>query len=87
MEKFDSIKEALTLVGKAIGKEDRAQEIVKLYDEKVEKISGIAQKAMQKPSVLMLSGSSMTGVSTDAMLQNLMIEDGGRHQCHGGLCL
>lgn len=77
VEKFDSIKEALTLVGKAIGKEDRAQEIVKLYDEKVEKISGIAQKATQKPSVLMLSGSSMTSVSTDAMLQNLMIETAG----------
>jgi iron complex transport system substrate-binding protein len=77
VEKFDSIKSALLLVGKAIGQEERAQTIVQFYDEMISKMDGIAKAAEEKPRVLMLSKSSPTAVSTDAMLQNLMIETAG----------
>lgn len=77
VEKFESIKSALTLVGKATGQDERARRLNDFFDEKIKKISAIAEKAETKPTVLMLSGSSMTAVSTDAMLQNLMIETAG----------
>lgn len=77
VEKFDSIKDALTLVGKAIGQDERAKELVQFFDDKIAETSAIAAQATEKPTVLMLSGSSKTAVSTDAMLQNLMIETAG----------
>jgi iron complex transport system substrate-binding protein len=77
VEKFDSIKDALTLVGKAIGQNERARRLNAFFDEKIEKIGKIAEEAIEKPTVLMLSGSSKTAVSTDAMLQNLIIETAG----------
>lgn len=77
IEKFDSIKDGLKLVGKAIGQDKRAEEIVAFYDEMIDKMTRIAEEAEDKPTVLMLSKSSATAVSTDAMLQNLMIETAG----------
>lgn len=77
VEKFDSIKDALTLVGKAIGQDKRAAELVAFFDKKISETGAVAAKATNKPKVLMLSSSSKTGVSTDAMLQNLMIETAG----------
>jgi len=77
VEKFESIKDALMLVGKAIGQDERAEQLAAFYDEKISKISAIAEEAAEKPTVLMLSGSSKTAVSTDAMLQNLIIETAG----------
>ena len=77
VEKFDSIKSALTLVGKAIGREDRAKRLNEFFDASIQKMGRIAEKADKKPTVLMLSGSSKTAVSTDAMLQNLIIETAG----------
>jgi iron complex transport system substrate-binding protein len=77
VEKFDSIKDALKIVGKAIGQTPRATEIVSFFDQKTTDIKTLAAKATKKPTVLMLSGSSKTAVSTDAMLQNLMIETAG----------
>lgn len=77
VEKFDSIKDALTLVGKALGQEERATEIVAFFDRKLSEISAVAAQATEKPTVLMLSGSSRTEVSTDAMLQNQLIETAG----------
>ncbi len=77
VEKFDSIKSALTIVGKAIGQDERASELVGFFDEMLDKMKAVAELAGEKPSVLMLSKSSPTAVSTDAMLQNLMIESAG----------
>ncbi|AOY76278.1 ABC transporter substrate-binding protein [Clostridium formicaceticum] len=77
VEKFDSIKDALTLVGKAIGRDERAAQLVTFFDEKIGEISAVAEKATGKPTVLMLSGSSKTSVSTDKMLQNLMVDTAG----------
>lgn len=77
VEKFDSIKDALALVGKALGQDERAAEIVTFFDQKISQVSAVAAQATEKPTVLMLSGSSRTEVSTDAMLQNQMIEMAG----------
>lgn len=84
VEKFDSIKSALTVVGQAIGQDERAGEIVGFFNEMIEKMSAIGSKAEEKPSVLMLSKSSMTAVSTDAMLQNLIIETAGGENATAG---
>jgi len=77
VEKFESIKDALTLIGKATGQEDRATQIIGFYDSVIEKVSNLVKDVQDKPSVLMLSGSSNTSVSTDAMLQNLLVETAG----------
>ncbi|WP_082058103.1 ABC transporter substrate-binding protein [Clostridium aceticum] len=77
VEKFDSIKDGLILVGKAIGQDERAEELVTFFDKKISEISAVAEKVTEKPTVLMLSGSSKTSVSTDKMLQNLMVDTAG----------
>ncbi|WP_193708322.1 ABC transporter substrate-binding protein [Alkalibaculum sporogenes] len=77
VEKFDSIKDALTIVGQALGNEERAEEIISLFDQKINKITNLAEQVADKPSVIMLSGSSKTQVSTDAMLQNQIIKTAG----------
>ncbi|MBE5780966.1 MAG: hypothetical protein E7328_04010 [Clostridiales bacterium] len=77
VELFDSIKSALTLVGKAIGQDERAAKIVAFFDQKIADATKVAEDAETKPTVLMLSGSSMTGVATDAMLQNQIIKTAG----------
>lgn len=77
VEKFDSIKDALIVVGKAIGQDERAAELVAFFNEMIAKATAVAEETTNKPTVLMLSGSSRTRVSTDSMLQNLMIETAG----------
>lgn len=77
VEKFESISAALLLVGKAIGQDERAEEIVAFIEEKMDKFSGLADTIDNKPRVMMTSKSSETRVSTDEMLQNQMIELAG----------
>jgi len=77
VEKYDSIKDALTMIGKAVGQEKRAQEIVAFFDSKIQKASQAAAEAKTKPTVLFLSGSSKTEVASDNMLQNQIIETAG----------
>lgn len=73
VERFESISHALLLVGKAIGQDERAEEIVSFIEAKVEKITGLADTVDEKPRVLMTSKSSETRVSTEEMIQNQMI--------------
>mgnify|MGYP000872838514 CR=1 FL=1 len=77
VEKYDSIKDGLKLVGKAIGQDNRAEELVALFDAKINKASEVAGKAATKPTVLFISGSAKTDVASDNMLQNQMIETAG----------
>lgn len=77
VEKFASISDALLLVGKAIGQDERAEELVQFIEEKIRKFSGLTDAIENKPRVMMTSKSSETRVSTDEMLQNQMIEMGG----------
>lgn len=77
IEKYDSIKDGLKIVGKAIGQDKRAEELVAFFDAKIQKASEVSAKAEKKPTVLMISGTSKTDVSTDSMLQNQMIETAG----------
>ncbi|NLW70845.1 MAG: ABC transporter substrate-binding protein [Eubacteriaceae bacterium] len=77
VEKFDSIKEALTLVGKAIGKEERAEQIKTFFDGKITQMTELTANVANKPKVLMLGSSSATSVAHDAMLQNQIIATAG----------
>ena len=85
VEKYDSIIDALTLVGQAIGQERKAGQITKYLKDKIAKSSKIAADAKTKPSVLVLGSSSQYNVSVDSMLQNLMIETAGGKNVTAGL--
>jgi len=75
-ETLDSITETFTLLGKAVGKENRAQELVGYYNEKVEFIRNITAAA-EKPKVYLPSHMSTLMASTGDMLQTQLIDLAG----------
>lgn len=84
VEKYDSIIDALTLVGKAIGQEDRAYQITSYLKNKISQVSAVAAKATNKPRVLFIGSSSQYNVSVDAMLQNETIKMAGGQSVTAG---
>lgn len=77
VEKYDSIKNGLTIIGKATGQDKRAADLVAFFDNKINKASAVAAKAATKPRVIFISGSAKTDVASDNMVQNQMIETAG----------
>ncbi len=84
VEKYDTIMDALMLVGKAVGQEARAQKITAFMKEKISEFSSIASKAKHKPRVLFIGSSSQYNVSVDAMLQNETIKFAGGQSVTAG---
>ncbi|MDL2257762.1 ABC transporter substrate-binding protein [Eubacteriales bacterium OttesenSCG-928-K08] len=76
-ESFDTIKNSLTLVAKALGEEARAAEICEFFDNQVTKAKEVSSKASRQPSVMFLGGSSMLTVAPEAMIQSYIIEAAG----------
>lgn len=77
VEKYDTIMDALHLVGKAIGQEDRAEKITAFMKDKISRFSSIAAQVKQRPRVLFIGSSSQYNVSVDVMLQNETIKLAG----------
>ncbi|MDL2217599.1 ABC transporter substrate-binding protein, partial [Christensenellaceae bacterium OttesenSCG-928-M15] len=76
-ESFDTIKNSLTLVAKALGEEVRAAEICTFFDAQVTKAQTVSAQAASQQSVMFLGGSSMLTVAPEAMIQHYIIEAAG----------
>ena len=76
-ESFETIKESLTLVAKALGEEARAEAIVTFFEDKVAAAEKVAAEATEKPSVLFLGGSSPPTVASSSMIQTYIIDAAG----------
>lgn len=76
-ESFDTIKNSLTIVGKVLGQEKRAEEINAFIDKNIAETKAIAKKAKTWPSVIFLGSSSPYSVATSSMIQTDIIEMAG----------
>lgn len=76
-ESFDTVKTSLATVGKALGEDKRASEINAFIDKKIANAQAIGAKAVTKPKVLFLGGSSPLSVAPSAMIQTQLIETAG----------
>lgn len=77
-ENIESLKETVVNLGKALGKEDRANQFVKYYDKTLkgidEKLKNIEPN--KKPKVY-FAGSQILKTCSNTMYQNFMIEKSG----------
>ncbi|TJX14577.1 ABC transporter substrate-binding protein [Tissierella creatinini] len=73
-EDMDLLKETLTMIGKATGTEEKAEELINYYDEK---IGELAKIATEDKRVYLGGNSAFLSTATGKMYQNFMIESAG----------
>ena len=76
-ESLSAVKDTLTILGKALGEEERASEINKFFDKKIADAKAIAAKAETKSKVLFTGKNSPLSVAPSAMIQTELIEAAG----------
>lgn len=76
-ESFETVKQTLTLLGQALGEDERAGQITAFMDNQLEKAQTILKDTTERPSVLFLGASSALSVAPAAMIQTSLIEAGG----------
>lgn len=76
-ESFETVKQTLTLLGQAIGEDERAAQITAFLDSQLEQAQTLVKDTTERPSVLFLGGSSPLSVAPSAMIQTSLIEAGG----------
>ena len=76
-ESYDTIRNALTLVGQVTGEEDRAAEIIAYFDGIINKLNERTASVTEKPSVMFLGSSNMYSVAPGAMIQSDIMETAG----------
>ena len=76
-ENFETVKQTLTLLGQAIGENERAAQITAFLDSQLEQAQTLVKDTTERPSVLFLGGSSALSVAPSAMIQTSLIEAGG----------
>ena len=84
-ESLDAVKNTLTILGKAIGEEERAGKINEFFDKKIADAKAIASKAENKQKVLFLGKSSPLSVAPAAMIQTELIEAAGGENAVSGV--
>ncbi len=77
VESFDTVKNTMKILGKVLGEDARAANIVEFFDQKIADAKEISSKATEKQKVLFLGGSSPLSVAPSAMIQTELIEAAG----------
>lgn len=76
-EDMELLKEAITLIGKATGTEERASKLIEYYDTKINEISNITKDSGTPKSIYLAGNSAMLSTATSKMYQNSLIETAG----------
>jgi len=84
-ESFDTIKNSLTIVGKVLGEENRANKINTFIDKNISEVKILAAKANTRPSVIFLGSSNPQSVASTSMIQTDIIEMAGGTNAVKGL--
>ena len=75
-ESQDGLETVLTLMGQALGAEDRAAQLIAYYHDQQDRMAQLTE-GLDKPSVCVLSNSSYLSVAPAGMYQNDLIELAG----------
>ncbi len=73
-ETLDSFLECVKLIGKAVNAEAKANEIVKYYEDNLEKVEKLNKDITNKPNVYLAGSSSVLRTCTSKMYQDYMIK-------------
>lgn len=84
-ESLNAVKDTLTILGKAIGEEERASKINEFFDRKIANARAISSKATTKQKVLFLGKRSPLSVAHSAMVQTELIEAAGGENAVSGI--
>ncbi|NFI93440.1 MULTISPECIES: ABC transporter substrate-binding protein [unclassified Clostridium] len=76
-ESLDSFLDCVKLLGKSTNTEDRADEIVKYYEDNLEKVKKLNENNANKPKVYLSGSANILRTCTSKMYQNYMIEASG----------
>ncbi|SFD30829.1 ABC transporter substrate-binding protein [Clostridium uliginosum] len=76
-ESLDSFLECVKLIGKSTNTEQRANEIVKYYEDNLEKVKKINENNTNKPKVYLSGSSNILRTCTSKMYQDYMIKASG----------
>ena len=83
-ESMEELQEALMMIGKATGREERAQELIDYYDEKTEEIDQMV-KDQDKVDVYLAGNSSYLSTTSNKMYQHSLIETAGGNNVSGDI--
>lgn len=76
-ETLDSFLECVKLIGKSVNAEERANEIVKYYNDNLDKAKTLNKDIVNKPNVYLAGSSSVLRTCTSKMYQDYMINVSG----------
>lgn len=76
-ESMDQFLECITLIGTAIGEEERAEALLSYYEEKITEVNRLTEGLEERPRVYMSGGSSAFTTCTSNMYQNDLIHLAG----------
>lgn len=83
-ESMEELKESLRMIGKATGTEDRAEKLIKYYDDKIAELEELI-KGVDKKNVYLGGNSSFFSTATKKMYQNSIIEIAGGNNVAGDI--
>lgn len=76
-ESFDTIRNAINLMGTVVGETDRAAALLGYFDGVISKVAERTAGVEEKPTVMFLGSSSMYSVATGAMIQSEIMDVAG----------
>lgn len=76
-ETLDSFLECVNLIGKSVNAEERANELVKYYNDNLEKAKKLNNDIVNKPNVYLAGSSSILRTCTSKMYQDYMVNTSG----------
>lgn len=76
-ETIENYNVCVDLLGKAVGAQERAEELLSYYEEKKQEIASLLEGAETRPTIYLSSGSSFLSTCTSKMYQNDLIEMAG----------
>jgi iron complex transport system substrate-binding protein len=72
-ENFDTLFEAMRIIGAVIGKEEHAEEIIRVFDAKMASIKERTTQSAAIPSAIAIGRQNLTDVAVGNMIQNEII--------------
>lgn len=76
-ENLEDYMDCVTLLGKVFDQEERANELLTYYNEKIDEITRLTKDVSDKPKVYLGAGSSYLSTCTSKMYQNDLIDMAG----------
>ncbi|WP_195618055.1 ABC transporter substrate-binding protein [Clostridium paraputrificum] len=73
-ETLDQFKETVKLIGKAVGKEEKANKLVNYYDDTISKVKELNKNLTEKQNVYLAGSDSVLKTCTSKMYQNYIFE-------------